>query len=199
MKRLFVAVIGVLALVALAGPMPAPTPVELDGAIVAMKGKPGEKRPLSAARFYAEVLGGKTVDVYWSKAPSDAGPASVSAVEREMATRGCKALTGTELAAASKLLVEFGTDLPPTLRAWTLGSEGKGDDAAELFAQRVSDFAVTTLTCPSEHPSGSHQRVRDMSLGLECIKVFAPKRGTLKLELLLKRAEYCARTNTAVG
>jgi hypothetical protein len=179
----------------------APPPSEtkpLKPAIEALKNKPSARAALASARWYVEVLGGESVSVYVGGTPETIAYGAVGPAEAEIANRDCGPLTPKELKAASAILAEFGEQLPLTLRAYTLGSQGKTDEGAQLFASWV-EGQMPLGPCPGEHPLTSGRRIRQMSFGLRCVEKFAPKRDVSKLKLLIKRAEECANTNHAVG
>lgn len=190
--------IGLLASSSLAGPQPTPEKRDLQPLIDALK-KSGSKDALAAARWYAEVLGGTFVMARPGSPPEFAALAAVDAAEQAIDARGCELLEPAGQKAASALLAEFGPKLPPHLRAYTLGGEGKRDEAASQLATWVELQFPGGRECPGEHPSSSARRIWKISFGLKCIRKLAPKRDVTRLERLLDAAEGCARTNTAVG
>ena len=181
-----------------AEPPPPSETKELKPAIEALKNKPSARAALASARWYVEVLGGETVSVYVGGTPETVAFGAIVPAESEIAGRDCGPLTPKELKAASAILAEFGEQLPLTLRAYTLGSQGKKDEGAQLFASWV-EGQMPLGACPGEHPSTSARRIAQMSFGLRCVEKFSPRRDVTKLKLLIKRAEECANTNHAVG
>lgn len=166
--------------------------------IEALQKAPGSKTALASARWYAEVLGGQSVSVYLGGSVEQAALGAVGPAEAAISARDCAPLAPAELKAASAILSEFGEQLPLTLRAYTLGSQGKTDQAAELFASWV-EGQLPPGPCPGEHPATSGRRLGQMAFGLRCVEKFSPKREVTRLKKLINRAQECARTNTAVG
>ncbi len=207
MRSLLVAV-GVLAVaVALvsrsvsAGPPPAQEARELKKIAEALKKKPAMKAELASVRFAGEVLGVKTLQAPIGSSLETLGPWSdngaLFGAEGVISSRACGSMPPEEIKVASAILAEFGDALPVTLRAYTLGQQGKRAEAAELFATFIDQ--QQPAECQSEHPMYSYRRTGRMSLALQCLKVMAPARDVSAQEKKLKRAEECAKSNNAVG
>lgn len=93
---------------------------------------PKAKPELALVRFYGEVLGGKTVKAYPSLDRDEGGSShAISAIEAEL-YRSCDALGPKELAAAGALVKQYGDALPPVMRAYMLGQQGKKDDSPRI-------------------------------------------------------------------
>lgn len=187
-----------LARSSVAEPPPPSQTQELGPVIAALQKAPGSKAALASARWFVEVLGGKSVSVYVGASPEQVAFGAVGPAQAAISARECGPLTAPELKAASGVLKEFGEQLPLTLRAYTLGNEGKKDQAAELFASWV-ESQLPLGPCPGEHPSTSGRRISQMSFGLQCVEKFSPKRDVTRLRKLLDRARECAMNNHAVG
>jgi len=167
-------------------------------AVTKDKNRRGE---LASLRFYAEVFDGKTVSAPLGSPPTTLGAWSDNdALMRSETQIGSCAtlLTGEKLQKASALSKEFGDALPVVLRAFTLASEGKKDDAATLFTSTLEGSAAPA-ECPGEHPMYSYRRVSRMTALLGCVKAIAPSRDVKKLEKLRDHAQSCASNNHAVG
>ncbi len=205
MKSLFGAlvVLGLsIALLARAEPPPAMERRELSKIIAALKTKPGAKAALASVRFYAEVLGAKELQAPVGSTLDTLGPWSddgaLLGAEQLIDRAACGPLAPAELKVASALLTEYGDVLSPTLRAYTLGQQGKTAEASDGFAAFI-DAQTPGGGCPGEHPMYSYRRVARIGFALRCVKAFSPARDVSKLEKALKRAEQCAKNNTAVG
>lgn len=162
------------------------------------KRKKGPKTGLATARWYAGVFQGQLVSAPMKADAEVAAMASLRSAEGLILGRQCSPAKGRELDAASKVLAEFGEALPLTLRAYTLGSQGQGKDAANLLETHALGLAPGK-SCPGEHPDASARRTRAVRFGLECVKQFDPKRDVTKLQETLDAAERCAAKNTSVG
>ena len=165
--------------------------------LTALAKKPELKATLAALRFHVEVGGGTSLRVPVGSQPEEADGA-LGAAEASLTAAECRETTPAELKAASALLAEYGEVLPVTLRAWTLGHQGKKAQAADLLAG-VIDQQLAAGKCPSEHPNNSYARVARISRVLECLQSFAPKRDVKKQKGVLEHAEACARNNSAEG
>ena len=152
-------------------------------------------------RFAGEVLGTKSLQAPIGSTLETLGPWSdngaLLGAEQSIASRGCGALSADELKAASALLKEYGEALPQTLRAYTLGQEGKKAEAADQFASFIDQQLPGA--CQGEHPMYSYRRTSRISFALQCLKAFAPTRDVSAQEKTLQRAQDCAKNNHAVG
>jgi len=201
MKSLFGAlvVLGLsIALLARAEPPPAMERRELSKIIAALK----TKAALASVRFYAEVLGAKELQAPVGSTLDTLGPWSddgaLLGAEQLIDRAACGPLAPAQLKVASALLTEYGDVLSPSLRAYTLGQQGKTAEASDGFAAFI-DAQTPGVGCPGEHPMYSYRRVARIGFALRCVKAFPPARDVSKLEKALKRAEQCAKNNTAVG
>jgi hypothetical protein len=207
MRSLFLAVAVLGVAVALlsrsvsAEPPPAMESRELKKVVEALKKKPALKTELASVRFAGEVLATKSVQAPMGSSLETLGAWSDNGVllgaEQAIASRQCGALTAAELKAASALLKEYGDALPPTLRAYTLGQEGKKAEAAELFASFIDQ--QVPVACPNEHPMYSYRRTSRVSFALKCLEVLAPTRDTSAQQKAFQRTQECAKNNHAVG
>ena len=178
----------------------APLPTEereVSPLLAALRKKPELKARLAALRFYVEVGGGTSLRVPEGSAAEEADGA-LGAAEQSLNAAQCREITPAQLKAASALLAEYGEVLPVTLRAWTLGHQGKKAQAADLLAA-VIDQQLPAGKCPSEHPTNSYARLARSALVLACLQSFAPKRDVKKQQAVLERSEACARDNSAEG
>ena len=184
-----------------AEPPPAMEKRDLKKIADALKSKPAMKSELASVRFAAEVLGEQSLEAPIGSSLEVLGPwgdnGALLQAERSIAARECGALKPAELKAASAILREFGAAVPTTLRAFTLGQEGKKSEAAELFASFIDQ--QQPAACQGEHPMYSYRRTARISFALQCLKVMAPAREVSSQEKKLKRAEECAKNNNAVG
>jgi hypothetical protein len=184
-----------------AEPPPAMEPRDLKKIAEALKKKPALKAQLASVRFAGEVLGIKTLEVPVGSSLETLGPWSDNRAllnaEAALDSRQCGALTAAELKAASAILTDSAEALPVTLRAYTLGQQGKSAEAADLFATFIEQQLPGG--CPGEHPMYSERRTSRISFALKCLKVYAPKRDTAPQEKALERAKDCTSRNTAVG
>lgn len=192
-----------LSVALLAGRVLAEAPPELEtrpvGPILAaLKKKPGLEVPLATLRFYVEVLEGDSLDVPVGSEPETTWDVLDSA-ENALGLEACKPVGPRALRAASALLTEYGDKLPLTLRAWTLGQQGKKEQASDLLAGFIAAELRDPKKCPSEHPTSSYHRVARISAALGCISTFSPKRDLAKLKKVLERASACASNNMAEG
>lgn len=162
------------------------------------KKKNAPRTGLATVRWYSDVFHGVEISAPKNLDADGAATAAVRPAENLILGRACAPLTGPELAAASKVLAEFDEALPVTLRAYTLGSQGKGQEAAELFMKNALSWAVKK-ECPGEHPDSSGRRVRAIRFGLQCVKTFDPKRDVKALEEAERKAQECKANNHAVG
>lgn len=97
----------------------------------------------------------------------------------------------------AQILKEYGEAVPPTLRAYTVGQQGRKAEAAEFFATFIDQ--QLPAACPSEHPMYSYRRTSRMSFALQCLEVMAPARDVSAQKKRLERAQACAKNNHAVG
>ena len=176
-------------------------PRELKQIVEALKKKPALKTELASVRFAGEVFGTKSLDVPLGAALESLGAWSdngaLLVAEQAIASRGCGALNAGELKAASAILKEYGDAVPQTLRAFTLGQQGKKAEAADQFASFIDQQLPGA--CQSEHPMYSYRRASRVSFALQCLKAFAPTRDVSAQEKTLQRAQDCAKNNQAVG
>ncbi|MDP2275963.1 MAG: hypothetical protein Q8K32_34790 [Archangium sp.] len=185
-----------------AEPPPPTEPREISKIVEALEKKPGSKSELASVRFYAEVFAQKSMQAPIGSPLETLGPwgdnGALLGSENQIAARACGALTAKELEAASAILKAYGESVPLTLRAFTLGHQGKKTEAAALFRSFI-DKEKTVAACPSEHPMYSHRRTSRLSFALQCLKVFAPGKDVSAQQKVLERAESCAMNNHAVG
>ena len=185
-----------------AGPPPAMEPREISKIVEALKKKPAAKSELAAVRFYGEVFAQKSMQAPIGRPMETLGPwgdnGALLGSENQIANRSCGALTAKELESASAILKEYGEAVPLTLRAFTLGQQGKKSEAAALFTSFI-DKEKTAAECPSEHPMYSYRRSSRLSFALQCLKIFAPGKDVSAQQKTLERAESCATNNHAVG
>ncbi len=183
-----------------AEPPPAMERRDVAKILPALKAKPALKAELASVRFYAEVLGQTELQVPIGDPLESLGPwgdnGALLASERGISD--CSALDAKQLTAASAILKDSGDALPVTLRAYTLGQQGKKDEAAKLFASFI-DQQLPSGKCPGEHPMYSHRRIGRIGFALECLKKFAPAKDVKAGEKQLQRAQDCANNNHAVG
>ena len=209
MRSLFAAVV-VLGLsgLLLARSVSAEPPPPMEGREVAkiiegLKKKPALKTELASVRFFAEALGQKSLQVPMGSPLETLGPwgdnGALREAERSIGARECGALSAAEMKAASAILAEYGDALPVTLRAYTLGQQGKKPEAAELFATFIDQQMPDGPSCPSEHPMYSYRRTARISFALNCLTVLAPARDVSKQQKRLQRAQDCSKNNHAVG
>ena len=184
-----------------AEPPPPMEPRDVKPVIAALAKDPSRRADLAAVRFYAEVFDGQKVSAPVGSPLTTLGAWSdntaLQAAESAMGT--CAALpSGEKLTKASALAKEFGAQLPPLLRAYTLAAEGRKPDAVTLF---LSNFerAEAPAECPGEHPMYSYRRLSRLTLMLSCIKTLEPARDVKKLEQAVEHAASCAHDNHAVG
>ena len=184
-----------------AGPPPESGPRDVKLIIEALKKKPAMKGELASVRFLSEVLGETTLDVPVGSSPETLGPWSdnVALLRSELliGVKACGPLTPAELKAAGAILAEAQETMPITLRAYTLGQQGKKKEAADLFATFVDQSF--TGQCAREHPMNSYRRTTRMKFALKCLKAFAPERDVSAQQKQLEAAELCAQNNHAVG
>jgi hypothetical protein len=185
-----------------AEPPPAQENRDLAKIVEVLKSKPALKRELASVRFYGEVLGQKSLMAPIGTPLETLGPwgdnNALLGSENLLASMQCGSLTAEQLTAATTIVKEFGEATPPTLRAYTLGQQGKKSEAATLFASFI-DKELPAGACPGEHPQYSYRRIARISFALQCLKVFAPSRDVSSQENRLKRAQTCAENNHAVG
>jgi len=164
-------------------PPPRPAPRPISQLIAELRTKPYARTFLASARYAAEVFG----------AESSEGNA-----EDTIQARGCGPLTPAELKAASALLAEYPHDLAPSLRAYTLGQQGKIKMAVTLYTELIGRLhAEVAKACPGETPSLSDSRAGRAKLFLQCIQRLAPTRKVTKQQKELLDLEHCARSNSA--
>lgn len=160
--------------------------------------KPALRAELASVRWAAEVAGVTQVSAPVGSSLETLGPwgdnEALLGVES-----GCAPLDEKQLASAAALLKEYGDALPVLLRGHVLGQQGKTTDAAALFSGFIATQLPDGRACPGEHPMYSHRRVSRMSLALQCLERFAPKRDLAKERAALRRAKACAADNHAVG
>ncbi len=185
-----------------AEPPPAMEPREISKIVEALEKKGASKSDLAAVRFYAEVFAQKSMQVPIGSPMDALGPwgdnGGLLGSENQIAARACGALTPKERESASAIYKEYGEAVPLTLRAFTLGQQGKKADAAALFTSFI-EKEKTSAACPSEHPMYSYRRTSRLSFALQCLKVFAPGKDVSAQQKILERAESCAANNHAVG
>lgn len=169
--------------------------------IAALEKQKGRRADLAAVRYFAEVYGGTMISAPVGSPLDSLGAWSDNSalMSAESSLNGCKDLPPEKQKAASALLAEFGADLPVLLRAGAMAGEGKKKEAAALFVSTLESMAPPSTDCPSEHPMYSYRRVGRMKLIIECVKTIEPKRDVTKLDELIKRANFCAANNHAVG
>ncbi|MFO0600685.1 MAG: hypothetical protein U0228_35580 [Myxococcaceae bacterium] len=183
-----------------AEPPPAMESRALTKIIPALEKAKGRRGDLAAVRFYADVFEGTELQAPIGSSLDTLGPwgdnGALQAAEGSLGS--CAPLEPAKQQKANALLKEFGNDLPPFLRAYTLGGAGEKKQAADLFANEVQAMG-SFGACPSEHPMYSHRRIGRMTIALACVKTFDPKRDVKALEKLLQKATDCAANNHAVG
>lgn len=181
-----------------AEPPPAMEDRDIKKVIAVLK----DKTALAAVRYDAEVFGAKTISAPVGSPPDSLGAWSentaLAHAERAIESNVCASLDAAQAKSASALLKTYGTSMPLTLRAYTLGQEGKTKEAADGFAQVIAGQTIKG-ECPGEHPMYSHQRVWKLQFAMQCLKVFDPKRDVTREQKVLERAQACASTNRAVG
>lgn len=182
-----------------AEPPPPTAPRELTTILEALKKKPAMKAELASVRFISEVLGEKTLEVPVGSSPETLGPwgDNEALLRSEQLVGSCNALSPEQLKAAAAILADAKEAMPVTLRAYTLGQQGKKKEAAELFASFIDQQLPGP--CPGEHPMYSYRRTTRMKFALQCLKVFAPERKVSAQEKKLERAEACSQNNHTVG
>ncbi len=185
-----------------AEPPPAMESREVKKIIAALKKKPALKGQLASVRFDAEVFGATELQAPVGSSLETLGPwgedGALFGAERSIAGLACGPLETDKLKAASAILKEYGESLPLTLRAYTLGQEGKKAEAADLFASFI-DQQLPAGTCPGEHRMYSGRRIGRISFALQCLQVLMPERDVSKQQKTLQRAEDCAKNNHTVG
>jgi hypothetical protein len=183
-----------------AEPPPAMEPRQVAKILPALKAKPTLKAELASVRFYSEVFGRDSLQVPIGDPLESLGPwgDNGALLASESAIGECGALDAKQLSAASAILKDYGDSVPVTLRAFTLGQQGKKDEAAKLFTTFI-DQQLPAGKCPGEHPMYSHRRINRIGIALQCLKKFAPGRDVKAQEKQLERATTCANNNHAVG
>jgi hypothetical protein len=183
-----------------AEPPPAMERREVARILPALRAKPALKAELASVRFFSEVLGQDSLQVPIGDPLESLGPwgdnGALLASEAGLGT--CGPLTAEQLKAANAILNDYGDAVPVTLRAFTLGQQGKKEEAAKLFAWFI-DQQLPKGSCPGEHPMYSHRRISRIGVALQCLKQFAPGKDVKAQEKQLQRAEECAANNHAVG
>lgn len=206
MRILFAAVMAVALGVVLvsrtghAEPPPAMEARAIDKVIAALKADKTKRADLAAVRFSAEVLGAKTVSAPVGSPLTSLGPwgDNTALLDAEAAMGACAPMSADQQKKASALHKEFGGELAPLLRAWTLAGEGNKDAAVKLFTESF-DAASIKGACPSEHPMYSYRRTSRLSTVLSCIRTIDPARDTKALGKAVDKANTCAADNHAVG
>ncbi len=183
-----------------AEPPPAMEQRDLSKVIAALTKEKGRRADLAAVRFYADVFGGKQVAAPIGSSLTTLGAWSDNgALMSAESSMNCAALpTGEQLKKASAISKEFGDELAPLLRAYTLAAEGKKSEAVTLITATF-ERSTASAACPSEHPMYSYRRSSRLSLMLDCIKALEPARDVKKLQKEVEHAESCAANNHAVG
>jgi hypothetical protein len=209
MRSLFAALVVLgLSVLLLARSVSAEPPPPMEGRdvqkiIEGLKKKPALKTEIASVRFAAEVLGQKSLQVPMGSTPETLGPwgdnGALLDAERSIGGRECGALSAAELKAASAILAEYGEAVPVTLRAYTLGQQGKKPEAADLFVSFIDQQMPDAPSCPGEHPMYSHRRTGRISFALKCLNVLAPARDVSVQKKRLQQAVDCAKNNHAVG
>lgn len=184
-----------------AEPPPQSGPRDVKLIIEALKKKPAMKGELASVRFISEVLGETTLDVPVGSSPETLGPwgdnEALLRSELLIGVKACGPLMPAELKAAGSILADAKAAMPITLRAYTLGQQGKKKEAADLFATFVDQSF--SGQCASEHPMYSYRRTTRMKFALKCLQAFAPERDLSAQQKKLEAAETCARNNHGVG
>lgn len=183
-----------------AEPPPAMESRPIEKVIAALKTEKDRRADLAAVRFSAEVLGARTVSAPVGSALNRLGPwgDNSALLSAEAAMGSCAPMSADQQKKASALRKEFGDDLAPLLRAWTLAGEGNKDEAVKLFTASIEGLRING-ECPSEHPMYSHRRTSRLSTMLSCIRTIDPARDTKELGKVLDKANACALNNHAVG
>lgn len=192
--------IALVANVGHAEPPPAMEQRPVEKVITALKAEKGRRSDLAAVRFSAEVLGAKTVAAPVGSSLTTLGPwgDNTALLSAEAALGTCAPMSADQQKKASALRKEFGDELPPLLRAWTLAGEGNKDEAVKLFTGAIEALRIQG-ECPSEHPMYSHRRTSRLSTMLSCVRTIDPSRDTRELGKALDKANTCALNNHAVG
>ncbi|MGV3623408.1 MAG: hypothetical protein ACO1OB_21490, partial [Archangium sp.] len=135
-----------------AEPPPAMENRPIDTVITALKAEKGRRGDLASVRFSAEVLGAKTVSAPVGSELHRLGPwgDNTALLTAEAAMGSCAPMSADQQKKASALKKEFGDDLPPMLRAWTLAGEGSRAEAVKIFTSSIEDLRIKG-SCPSEH------------------------------------------------
>lgn len=198
--RLLLAAVVVLALAARPSLARSPqnhAPYALATLIAELKQRGADaKEPLAIARFYADVFHATEVSAPRTDA-AQAARAALLPAENLVLSKQCAPLTGAELAAAAKVVEEFGAALPVTLRAYTLGSQGKKDEAATLLAQRAEPLAKQA--CEGLAADAVSAQAQQLRFALECLKQFDPARDVKALQAGFDKAKGCASRGRKEG
>lgn len=168
--------------------------------IAALQKLPKARGELATVRFYAEVLGGKSLRVWPSMDSSDTGNSNaLPIIEQEIDKRACAALGAPELAAAVDLSKEYGETLPAVLRAYTLGHQGKTKEAATMLASYLDGVAPLKGECRGIHPDDAQEAIARVSVAVRCLEVFTPKKDLSKQRKQLQKVMGCALNSNVVG
>lgn len=167
--------------------------------IAVLEKLPKAKSELALVRFYGEVLGGKTVKVYPALDKDETGSShALSAIEAEL-YKSCAALGPTELAAATALTKQYGDVLPAVMRAYTLGQQGKKDEASKMFAAYLDEVAPLKGECNATHPDYANEAITHVSFALRCMEAFTPKRDLSRAKKQVEKVMTCVLNSHVVG
>lgn len=169
-------------------------------ALVKMNESKAPAGALASVRFYAEVLDGKAVEFYFGDF-SNAGRTDELIVD-VLSKSGCGKPGDTQLKAAGALLTEYGEALPGELRGFTLGHQGKGEQAAPLLIKALEQIQPLDR-CVAGHPDDAGRQSTRLAAWSACFKKLVPKPSAAeakKLEAIQSKSMSCmAATLGTVG
>lgn len=174
--------------------------VPVKDALVKMKAAKAPVGALASVRFYGEVFDGKTVEFHFGDF-SNAGRTDELIVDA-LAKSACAKPGEAQLKAAGALLTEFGDALPGELRGYTVGHQGKADEAAPLLLKALEQIQPLDR-CVAGHPDDAGRQASRVGAWTACFKKLVPKPSAAdskKLEAIQSKSMSCmAATIGTVG
>lgn len=171
----------------------------IAGILEAARKKKVAEAELAPLRFNAEVLGLTRTRVVMGAAAEVFEPGELAdEAESAIAALGCVLTEPKALAALNDVMTGAGAKLAPVPRAFGLAHQGKKTEAATLLAKNI-EAAQPLDDCRSMSRDSAANQVSHLTVAVQCLGVFEPKRDLKKEQERLQKARMCQANNRTVG
>ena len=153
------------------------------------------KSDVATVRFYAEVFDGKTIELVMGDL-ANAGFTGQHITDAVRATN-CGPLKEPQLKAATALAAEYGDALPGYLRGYTLGQQGKAEEAGKLLMPVLEEMQPLDR-CVAFHPDDAGRHANRFVTWSQCLQKLVPQHDAKKLEALEKKVMACQLESAGV-